>query len=182
MKTLDLSLETAHVPALDKLDRNAFKNLISKCGKYISRIIYEERNQKLHIPANIALPSYIAKYCFNVTSLNYTASYLFPRDIELLAENCNKIKELKLKLHTQCIYQSQLTKLFEVNKNLEYITLYELGYMCPSLMKLPEHKIKAITFEQLQFYRIENNILFSVCILLFFFYFVLIIGIFLPYQ
>jgi len=167
------------VPALDMIHEYDFEKLISKCGKYICRIIYKERNQQLYFSLIRKLPSYIATYCFNVTSLDLTASIVLPREVEILAENCKKIKELRLRLHWGVLYEEQLTKLFEVNKNLEDIALYNREFLCPSLMKLPEHKMKAIKLESDIYF--SNNIFSSVSIE-FFLYLFLIIGILYSYR
>jgi len=147
------------VPALDE---DAFERYISKCGKYISRIIYEEKYPELHLSVKAELPRYIFTYCFNITKLDLTALNFFPQQVKILSENFKKIKELKLKLHIEYTYEEQLTKLFEVNKNLEVLELHDMHHICPSLMKLPQHKMKAITLASIY---IVHDVFYSVSII-----------------
>jgi len=171
IKVLDLSPDAMGVPALHSIDQNAIEKLMSKCGKHISQIIYKSGNQKLRSSVVRELPSYIATYCFNVTSLDLTASIIYPREIEILSQKCNKIKKIGLLLSSIYGYEDELTKLFEVNKDLEDITLYKL--LCPSLMKLPEQKVKAITLEYCLDFPL--HLFSSVSIIQFFPYILLII-------
>jgi len=178
MKKLDLSRDAMGISALETINEKAFEKLISKCEKYISRIIYRDDYYILQSCARYKLIGYISTHFFNITSLNLTALTISPEDVNILAEHCKKLKILSLTLYLQCAYEEQLTKLFEVNKNLENIALYNMEYVCHSLMKLPEHKMKAITIDC--FYDIEDNILSSVSMLQFFLYLILIIGMFHP--
>jgi len=168
MKTLDLSPDVMGVPTLDMIYKCEVDELLSRCGTYINQIIYKKGNQKLHHSVECVLPFYITVYCFNVTSLELTASAFDPCALEILADNCKKIKKLSLRLCWQHEYEEQLTKLFEENKNLEDIELYDLRLLCPSLKKLPEHKMKAITLEV---FKIRNDIFSSVSTIQFFFIF-----------
>jgi len=142
MKIFNLSPEAIGFPKLDMIEENALEKLLQKCGKYISRIVYNDKYE-LDL-SQCRLTRCISMYCFNITSLDLTASIFIPSDIEILAENCKMIKELKLRF-CSVDYERELSKLFEENKNLEDIALYNMEYVCPSLMKLPEHKIKAFT-------------------------------------
>jgi len=131
------------VSRLDMIDENSFEKLLQKCGKYISRIIYKKGDQRIRYSILRKLPFYISTYCFNVSSLDLTQSIFYPSEVAILAKNCKKIKELKLLLSSIYNYEDQLTNLFEVNKDLEVLVLYRL--LCPSLIRLPEQKMKAIT-------------------------------------
>jgi len=181
LKTFDLSPDGLGFSKVYMIDENVLKKLLSKCGKYISRIIYKHKYYKLRILVECEIAHYISTYCFNVTSLDLTALAFFPWEIEILAKNCNKIIELRLKFHNTSLYEKQLTKLFEVNENLEHVALFNLNSVCSILMNLPEHKMKAITFQtnDAQFFYIEHDILFSVNIIQFFLYLILIIDMFL---
>jgi len=123
------------------------KKYISKCGRYLSRVIYKRATRNWELRHSIAykLLGYISTYCFNVTHLDLTASVFFPSEVEILAENCKKLKVLRLTFSLQYDYNRELTKIFEVNRNLEDVALYKLRSQCRVLMELPEHKMKAIT-------------------------------------
>jgi len=166
MKILDLSADAIGVPRLDMINIKAFLNVLSKYGRYITQIIYKKGNQEFHASILYVLPFHITIHCLNVTSLEFTASIINPWGIEVLAENCKKLKQLRLKLCIVYDYKDELTKLFEENKNLENIVLYDMGFLCPSLKKLPEHKMKAIT---VQCIHMGNDIFSSVSTIRFFF-------------
>jgi len=131
-----------------RIHKKAFEKALSKCGTHISRIIYKRRDELLYesFCCNITLHllPYISTYCFNVTSLDLTAAQPSRSDIIRLS-HCKKIKQLSLKLINPQ-FENELTMLFEENKDLEDIALYG-DRLCPSVMKLPEHKMKAITLE-----------------------------------
>jgi len=154
------------IPKLTMLDDDTFANLVLKCGKHISRITYKKRDEDLHPLVLYKLSYYISRYCFNITNLDLSAIIIYPKEIKILAENCKNIEMLVFKLHMKYNYEKSLTMLFKENKNLEDITLYNMQYIYRSLMKLPVHKIKAIT---LNCNFDVKNILYRVSIIQFFF-------------
>jgi len=81
MKKFDLLRDVMGVPTFDRIDEKAFEKLISKCGKNFSRLIYEQKNQELLSSVVRKLPSHIATYCFNITSLDLTVSIFYPREM-----------------------------------------------------------------------------------------------------
>jgi len=164
MKTLVLSPDVMGVPTLDMIYRCELDNLLSRCGKYITQIIYKKGNEELHQSVINELPFYITTYCYNIINLDLTASVFDPWALEVLAENCRKIKKLRFKVSLIHNYEEELTKLFEVNEELEDIALYRLQSVCRSLTKLPEHKMKAIT---LACFKFGNDIFSSVSIIQF---------------
>jgi len=166
MKILDLSADAIGVPKLDMIDDNTFRKVLSKCGRYITQIIYKKGNQEFHASILYVLPFHITTHCLNVTSLDITASVIIPQGIKILAENCKKLKQLRLQLCILYDYEDEFPKLFEQNKNLENIVLYDMGFLYPSLKKLPEHKMKAITLECIH---MGNDIFSSVSTIRFFF-------------
>jgi len=141
MKTLDLSPNGFGVPTYDMIKNDVLRTFMSKCGQHISRIIYKDH--LFHSTINNKLLDYISTYCLNVTSLNLIGLEILPYEIRILAHNCKKIKKLSLQLYPKYEYERELTMLFEENKNLDDITLYQAS-LCRSLLKLPEHKMKAI--------------------------------------
>jgi len=171
-KTLVLSPNAMGISELDMIDDYVLEKVLQKCGKYLSQIIYNDI-YKLRQCIEYKLVGYIATYCSNLTSLHLTASHFIPLEIEILAKNCKMIKELQLTLNHQYMYEDELTKLFEQNKNLETLALYNMDYICPSLMQLPEHKMKVITLKCMFDFK---DILQSVSIIQFFLYLVFIIG------
>jgi len=161
--TLDLSPAGWGFPIANKIDEALFRKIILKCGKYISQISYTAEYPKLVIHFEKRLPNYISKYCPNVTNLDLSGILLFPRDVEIIAENCRKIKRLRLKLYLISSYHYELTKLFENNKDLEDIGIEKMSFLCRSLTKLPEHKMKTIMLEC--YIHFENELFSQVSII-----------------
>jgi len=123
------------------IDDEVLKQILLKCGRYISRIIHTPGNEKLINLDSTKLPEYISEYCYNVTCLELSSWY--PWNIATLAKNCKKIKALRLLLQLQYPYKKELKKLFEVNKDLERIVLFGC-FITSSLTKLPANKMKTI--------------------------------------
>jgi hypothetical protein len=171
MKTFDLSPAAWGFPAPDQTDEGVLHKIMLKWGKYISRIFYTAEYPKLFSYFENRLPRYISTYCFNITNLDLTALFLFPRDIEIIAENCKKIKRLRLKLYLVSKYYNELVKLFEENKDLEDIGIYRMNFLCRSLMKLPEQKMKTIMLDCYTYF--GNKIFSQVSIIKFFLYFII---------
>jgi len=166
MKTFDLSPDAWGFPPIERLDEVEFRNIMLKWGKYISQIFYTTDHPKLLSFFENKLPHYISTYCFNVTNLDLTASFLFPPDVDIIAENCRKIKRLRLKVYLISSYYNEFIKLFENNKDLEDIGIQRMNHLCQSLTKLPEHKMKTIMLEC--YSRFENELLSDVSIINFF--------------
>jgi len=148
VKTLDLSSNGLGFPTIYKVNEIMFRNILLKYGQYIHEIIY--KGHKLQPNIDYRLTDYISMYCFNVKNLNLTASRLHPSQIKILAEKCKNIEKLSLYLCSVCQFEDELTMLFEENKNLKDISLCR-EILCPSLLKLPEHKMRAIKLNVVYF-------------------------------
>jgi len=150
VRAIDVSPDVGPKFCTKMIHTKAFEKALSKCGKHISRIIYKgDPSNYEPLCWNIIydLLNYIATYCFNVTSLDLSAAHMFPSELMTLAQKCKKIKQLCL-LISAYSYEDGLTVLFEENKDLEDITLYTKKIsIVTSLMRLPEHKMKAITLK-----------------------------------
>jgi len=91
IKTLVLSPNGLGFTTFHTIDNDMFTKLIAKCSKHIFRIIYKD--YKLHSNIDNRLSNYISTHCFNVRSLDLSATILHSSQIKILAQNCKKIEK-----------------------------------------------------------------------------------------
>ncbi|XP_047349779.1 F-box/LRR-repeat protein 7-like isoform X1 [Vespa velutina] len=127
VKKLDLSYHTWGISPDDKkICTSDLREVLLRCGRFLNHIDFSQCYPSLTRSTLLI----IGRFCHNLEIVDISGLEISSSGIELLARNCTNIKKLNLgySMHYSThICDRDFIMLFEMNKGLRYLNLYQIN-------------------------------------------------------
>lgn len=143
IKTLDLSPFTWGSMGNKTISTAMLRKILLKCGRFLTKI---NLSYPIHDLTQSTL-TVIGQFCPNLESVDVTGLTVNASGIRTLAKSCRNITKFNLG-PTSYSCDNELRDLFEINQNLEYLTISKNDILGKCLLWLPAQVIHTIILER----------------------------------